>query len=34
MEVKIKDAQTLFEGSYNCTQSTLSVYYKELGKSK
>ncbi|MFA6403851.1 MAG: C-GCAxxG-C-C family protein [Salinivirgaceae bacterium] len=34
MEEKIKEAQMLFEGSYNCAQSTLSVFDNELGISK
>jgi C_GCAxxG_C_C family probable redox protein len=34
MTEKIKKAKILFEGSYNCAQSTLSVFDKELGISK
>ncbi len=30
MNIKIKEAQSLFEGTYNCAQSTLSVFSKEL----
>jgi len=34
MEEKIKEARILFEGTFNCAQSTLSVFHKELGISK
>jgi len=34
MEEKIKKAKILFEGSFNCAQSTLSVFDKDLGISK
>lgn len=31
METKINKAKELFKGDYNCAQSTLSVFNKELG---
>jgi C_GCAxxG_C_C family probable redox protein len=34
MKEKIKEALNLFDGSYNCAQSTLSVFEVELGISK